>query len=353
MGRDPVQTATLREPRKVAHGPRVRRIRRHPPVGGPRAATRDGQPAGPRSQDPVRTRLRRTLPGLLGRVALGGTPRVRPRPDAGRRHALDRLPLAAPTVARAGAGGVGGRDTTAERRSSPGIHVVRPSVVQEQLLVSRRGECPRRAGRAGTRAGSPGDCPDRPRRRPWRGARACEGPGARRVPDRRRGAHRRHRGHHRHRSAQSAAGTPPASSTCVLLAKDRTGYANLCRLITTGRLRRPKGESCVTWPEICARADGLIALWGGDRSLLIRDDAPPSVIASMREAFGDRLYAMVTRHRRAEEVREEARVRRHAERAGLPWSRPPRCCTTYRHAATSRTCSPASATASPSPPPAG
>ncbi len=112
--------------------------------------------------------------------------------------------------------------------------------------------------------------------------------------------------------------TPVPASTCVLLAMNRTGYANLCRLITTGRLRRPKGESCVTWPEVCARADGLIALWGGDRSLLIRDDEPRAVIAPMREAFGDRLYAMVSRHRRAEEVRQEARVRRYAERAGLP-----------------------------------
>ena len=112
--------------------------------------------------------------------------------------------------------------------------------------------------------------------------------------------------------------TPAPTSTCVLLAMNRTGYANLCRLITTGRLRRPKGESCVTWPEVCARAEGLIALWGGDRSLLIRDDEPRAVIASMREAFGDRLYAMVSRHRRAEEVRQEARARRHAERAGVP-----------------------------------
>ena len=112
--------------------------------------------------------------------------------------------------------------------------------------------------------------------------------------------------------------TPPASSTCVLLATDRTGYANLCRLITTGRLRRPKGASSVTWPEVCARADGLIALWGGDRSLLARDEAPRAVIATMCEAFGDRLYAMVSRHRRAEEIRQEACVRRHAERAGLP-----------------------------------
>ena len=113
-------------------------------------------------------------------------------------------------------------------------------------------------------------------------------------------------------------GAPALTSTCVLLAMNRIGYANLCRLLTTGRLRRPKGESCVTWPEVCARADGLIALWGGDRSLLIHDEAPRAVIASMRDAFGDRLYAMVSRHRRAEEVRREARVRRHAERAGLP-----------------------------------
>ena len=113
-------------------------------------------------------------------------------------------------------------------------------------------------------------------------------------------------------------GTPPPTSTCVLLATNRTGYANLCRLITAGRLRRPKGESCVSWSEVCARADGLVALLGGDRSVLIRDEDPRAIIVPMREAFGDRLYVMVSRHRRAEEVRQEARVRRHAERAGLP-----------------------------------
>ena len=63
--------------------------------------------------------------------------------------------------------------------------------MQEQLLVSRRGESPRRAGRAGARARGAGARPDRSRRRPRCGARACEGPGARRVPDRRRRGHRR------------------------------------------------------------------------------------------------------------------------------------------------------------------
>ena len=108
------------------------------------------------------------------------------------------------------------------------------------------------------------------------------------------------------------------SSTCVLLAADRTGYANLCRLITAGRLRRPKGESRVTWLEVCERAGGLLALWGGRRSLLVRAAEPAPVAGRLREAFGDRLYALVTRHRQAGEVREEARLRRRAERVGLP-----------------------------------
>ncbi|MBZ0160289.1 MAG: PHP domain-containing protein, partial [bacterium] len=58
------------------------------------------------------------------------------------------------------------------------------------------------------------------------------------------------------------------NSTLVLLAQDRDGYSNLCRLITTGRLHSPKGESSVTWNEVCQHAGGLIALWGGEQSLL-------------------------------------------------------------------------------------
>ena len=118
----------------------------------------------------------------------------------------------------------------------------------------------------------------------------------------------------------AAAGSDPdaALSTCVLLAADRQGYANLCRLITAGRLRRPKGASRVTWTELCQHAGGLIALWGGDRSLLVRSAAPAPVVAQMQEAFGDRLYALVSRHRRAEEERQEARLRARAARAGLP-----------------------------------
>jgi error-prone DNA polymerase len=107
-------------------------------------------------------------------------------------------------------------------------------------------------------------------------------------------------------------------STLVLLAQDRKGYASLCRLLTKGRLRSTKGESRVDWDEVCAHAAGLIALWGGERSLLVGEDEPDAVARRLREAFGDRLYAMAARHRRDVEVREERRLRARAARYGLP-----------------------------------
>ncbi|HEX9724298.1 MAG TPA: DNA polymerase III subunit alpha, partial [Vicinamibacteria bacterium] len=107
-------------------------------------------------------------------------------------------------------------------------------------------------------------------------------------------------------------------SVMVLLAHDRRGYANLCRLLTTGRLRSDKGESSVSWNEICEHQRGLIALWGGDRSLLVGEADPGHVAVRLREAFGDRIYAMAARHRRDTEVQEEARLRERAARYHLP-----------------------------------
>jgi error-prone DNA polymerase len=107
-------------------------------------------------------------------------------------------------------------------------------------------------------------------------------------------------------------------STIVLLAQDRAGYGHLCQLITLGRRRSPKGESHVSWDEVAAHATGLLALWGGDRSLITREAEPDSVAHLLSEAFGDRLYAMVARHRRPEEVAEERRLRERSARYGLP-----------------------------------
>lgn len=107
-------------------------------------------------------------------------------------------------------------------------------------------------------------------------------------------------------------------SRIVLLAQGRDGYRNLSRLLTKGRLRSAKGASKVSWREVCEHADDTVALWGGHGSLLAGAAEPRLVAGQLAQAFGDRLYAVVARHRIAEEVSEEARTRRRAERYGLP-----------------------------------
>jgi len=111
----------------------------------------------------------------------------------------------------------------------------------------------------------------------------------------------------------------PTTSNIVLLAIDRAGWANLMRLLTSARRRCDKGESLAAWREVCERATGVIALWGGEGSMLAGEPEPsPTVISDLRDAFGDRLYAMLTRHRRADEVTREARIRARSAAAGIP-----------------------------------
>ncbi|HEX7839966.1 MAG TPA: error-prone DNA polymerase, partial [Kofleriaceae bacterium] len=111
----------------------------------------------------------------------------------------------------------------------------------------------------------------------------------------------------------------PPSSTLVLLATDRAGWANLTRLLTAGRRRCDKGDAMVAWSEVCQHAAGLVALWGGEGSVLADEPEPPRHLAGeLRDAFGDRLYAMLTRHRQADDVARERRLRARAAAAGLP-----------------------------------
>lgn len=104
----------------------------------------------------------------------------------------------------------------------------------------------------------------------------------------------------------------------LLLAMDRGGYANLCRLLSVGRLRCIKGTSQVTWGEVCAHAEGLIALWGGVGSRILAAAPPGREAEQLREAFGDRLYALLTRHREVLDRRREHRLRERARALGLP-----------------------------------
>ena len=52
--------------------------------------------------------------------------------------------------------------------------------------------------------------------------------------------------------------------------------------------------------------------------MIVGEIDPSKVAVSLRDAFGDRIYGMITRHRREDEVVQEARLRERANRYGVP-----------------------------------
>jgi len=109
-------------------------------------------------------------------------------------------------------------------------------------------------------------------------------------------------------------GTP---TTLSLLAEHRTGYRNLCRLLTTAALGHPKGEARATWDEIAAHAEGLHCLTGGAEGLVARElgqggptgglDRARQALDRLRDLFPGRLHVELQRHRlRHEEHRNVA-----------------------------------------------
>ncbi|MDX9723629.1 MAG: error-prone DNA polymerase, partial [Myxococcota bacterium] len=113
-------------------------------------------------------------------------------------------------------------------------------------------------------------------------------------------------------------GTAELSSSLLLLAENREGYAKLCELLTRARLRSPKGESWASWDDVLELNTGMLALWGGPRSLLASPIEQHRLFGDMRDAFANRLYALVLRHHRADEPAFERRLRARAQRYALP-----------------------------------
>jgi error-prone DNA polymerase len=100
---------------------------------------------------------------------------------------------------------------------------------------------------------------------------------------------------------------------CVLpiLVKDRTGYKNLCELLTQAHLRSEKGQCAVQWNELGEFASGLVALFGargsGDRAPLLLD------------VFGsDNVFVEIQRHFLRGEDRINRQLSDLAEHCRLP-----------------------------------
>ena len=47
-----------------------------------------------------------------------------------------------------------------------------------------------------------------------------------------------------------------------VMVENRTGYKNLCELLTQSHLRSEKGKCAVQWDELTEFAEGLVALFG-------------------------------------------------------------------------------------------
>jgi error-prone DNA polymerase len=91
----------------------------------------------------------------------------------------------------------------------------------------------------------------------------------------------------------------------TLLVENRTGYKNLCKLITAGAMKHPKGEARYTWELIEQYAQGL--------RCLTRDDEP--TLQKIAGIFKGRTHVELQRHHiREEEHRNQmliALARRH------------------------------------------
>jgi error-prone DNA polymerase len=86
-----------------------------------------------------------------------------------------------------------------------------------------------------------------------------------------------------------------------LLAENRIGYRNLCRLMTSMKLRAPKGEATASLDELRQFSEGLVCLTGEGPPLLSRFEKLTGI-------FGARnVYAELQRHfHRDEEARNQA-----------------------------------------------
>ncbi len=127
-----------------------------------------------------------------------------------------------------------------------------------------------------------------------------------------------------------------------VLVKSRTGYRNLCQLITRAKLRAghspdsrgsqrlkagapTKAGTPVGWDELAEFAEGLVALTGDDEGPISRclvEDNPAGAherVTRLREAFGDgNVFIEVQRHLRRGEERRIRQLRDLASAGRLP-----------------------------------
>ena len=116
-------------------------------------------------------------------------------------------------------------------------------------------------------------------------------------------------------------------SGCVLpvLALDRRGYQNLCRLLTESKLRAPKGTATVSEDQLRHYSEGLICLTGGERGPLPQATLKKGFHEGLKiterlvDIFGrDRIYVELQRHFVRDQEAVNQRAVEIAQRLKLP-----------------------------------
>lgn len=109
--------------------------------------------------------------------------------------------------------------------------------------------------------------------------------------------------------------TPSDGLDVVLLAANKSGYANLSQLITRGRRNAPKGECSLTVNDIAEFRDGLFACVSLSQ---VEFDSNRSQLARYRALFEGRSYLLAELHRGPDDQQKLAALMRLSNETQVP-----------------------------------
>ncbi|NUQ64182.1 MAG: error-prone DNA polymerase [Pirellulales bacterium] len=109
--------------------------------------------------------------------------------------------------------------------------------------------------------------------------------------------------------------TPDDAPPLVVWAADRASYGRLSSLITQGRRLAEKGECRLTWADVAAYAQGLLAgvLPGAELHCSL-----PRRLAEYRAVFGERCYLLAELHRGPDDAKRLEQLSQLARRTRVP-----------------------------------